>query len=389
MPAEAQGPYLYWKEYRDKRRTSRWFVRNLPGGKTRSTTLGRHPTVQEKADAITQAIAECRADVIEQPEAKGNGDPNQAVIADCIGYYTPRLIERMRKKMQPGDKRGESRIRDVEKMSKRVLVYFGTYTISEMTPHTQEAHTKQRGSDAMARRELNHLAAAINDYSRKRGGLRLLFSPTLPAPSQPREGCLTVEQAAALVRAAWRFRQKNRDGKPGRHTMRHVARAILVGLKTGTRATAICNAAPERAIGRGWVDLERGHYYRKAHGSSATNKRQPTVPLRPELLAHMRRWHRLGISRRSIIEKDGKPIRGFYRGFVHARDLAGLGKEITPHTLRHTCISWLLMAGISKDEVSEYCGVSVQIIDKHYKHYMEGHFDGVLNVRFGRRRKMA
>ena len=312
------------------------------------------------------------------------------MIADCIGYYTPRLIERMRKKMQPGDKRGESRIRDVEKMSERVLVYFGTYTVSEMTPHMRRRPTP---SSAVPTRwpaaNLTTSQRRSTTTAESAAVCACCSARRCPLPSQPREGCLTVEQAAALVRAAWRFRQKNRDGKPGRHTMRHVARAILVGLKTGTRATAICNAAPERAIGRGWVDLERGHYHRKAHGSSATNKRQPTVPLRPELLAHMRRWHRLGISRRSIIEKDGKPIRGFYRGFVHARDLAGLGEDITPHTLRHTCISWLLMAGISKDEVSEYCGVSVQIIDKHYKHYMEGHFDGVLNVKFGRRRKVA
>ena len=376
MPRPSLGPHLKFRRYKDGR-SAVWVVKGLPGGKERSTTLGADADEQSKADALTTILAQERNTAT---AAKVVGDPNQAIVADSIGYYTPRLIERMRKKMQPGDKRGESRIKDVEKMSQRVLAYFGTFTVAEMTPDVQEAYTTQRGSDAMARRELNHVTAAINDYSKKRGGLRLRFSPTLPAPSQAREGCLTRPQAAALIRAAWRFRQKNRNGEPGRNTKRHVARAIIVGLYTGTRAAAICNAAPIRAIGRGWVDLDLGLYHRKAHGSVATNKRQPTVPLPARLLAHMRRWHRLGISTKSIIEYRGKPIKSFYRGFVGARDDAGLDVDIMPHTLRHTCISWMLLAGIPKDDVSEYCGVSVQILDKHYKHYMKGAFDRVMDA---------
>ena len=347
-----------------------------PRGKEASTTLGADADQQSKADALATVIAKARDTAT---ASKSPGDPNQAIVADCIGYYTPRLLERMRKKA--GDDRRElSRVKETEKMSNRVLGYFGHLTVGEVNVDVQEEFTVQRGGNASARRELTHLAAAINAFSKRRGGLRLRFSPALPPPSQPREGCLTRQQAAALIRAAWRFRQKNRGGSLGRHTKRHVARAIIVGLYTGTRATAICNAAPMRAIGRGWVDLETGVYWRKAHGSAATNKKQPTVPLMPRLLAHMRRWHRLGISTKAIIQRDGKPIQNFYRGFVGARDLAGLDVDIMPHTLRHTCISWMLRAGISKDDVSEYCGVSVQILDKHYKHYMEGAFDRVMQA---------
>jgi integrase len=387
MPRKARGPYLHLREYTDGR-ASVWIVRGLPGGKEASTTLSADADQQSKADALATIIAKVR-DTATAP-IKGVSDPNQVIVADCVGYYWPRLLERLRKKASD-NKRELGRVKQTEKISTRLLDYFGLLTISEVTADVQEEYTQQRGSNSSARYELTLLAAAINAYSKRRGGLRLMFSPTLPAPSQPREGCLTRQQAAALIRAAWRFQQKNRGGSLGRHTKRHVARAIIVGLYTGTRAAAICNAAPMRAIGRGWVDLETGVYWRKAHGSAATNKKQPTVPLMPRLLAHMRRWHRLGISTKAIIECRGKPIKNFYRGFVGARDLAGLGVDIMPHTLRHTCISWMLRAGISKDDVSEYCGVSVQILDKHYKHYMEGAFDRVIQAgqQLGRTRRQA
>jgi hypothetical protein len=42
--------------------------------------------------------------------------------------------------------------------------------------------------------------------------------------------------------------------------------------------------------------IARGVFYRLAIGKRATNKRQPPVPLPPELLAHMRGWARIGLA---------------------------------------------------------------------------------------------
>jgi hypothetical protein len=38
------------------------------------------------------------------------------------------------------------------------------------------------------------------------------------------------------------------------------------------------------------VDLDRGIFRRKPDDKKETSKRQPTVPIPPRLLAHMRRW---------------------------------------------------------------------------------------------------
>lgn len=112
-----------------------------------------------------------------------------------------------------------------------------------------------------------------------------------------------------MIWAAWRARQKsNGVGGRGQLTARHVARYILVGIYTGSRNGDICNAAVMPTIGRGYVDLDSGIFKRKPDNKEATSKRQPTVPLPPRLLAHMRRWGRLGISKHSVIEWQGRPV---------------------------------------------------------------------------------
>jgi hypothetical protein len=83
-----------------------------------------------------------------------------------------------------------------------------------------------------------------------------------------------------MLWSAWRVRQVMRDGVTRRAVGKHLARFILVGLYTGTRSQAICEAALMPTVGRGWVDLDAGVFHRRAIGRRATNKRQPSRPLR-------------------------------------------------------------------------------------------------------------
>ena len=43
----------------------------------------------------------------------------------------------------------------------------------------------------------------------------------------------------------------------GKRPLRHLARFILLGIYSGTRAGAIAAASPIPAVGRSYVDLER------------------------------------------------------------------------------------------------------------------------------------
>ncbi|WP_368509120.1 hypothetical protein [Bradyrhizobium lupini] len=147
----------------------------------------------------------------------------------------------------------------------------------------------------------------------------------------------------------------------------------------------MCGAATIPTIGRGYVDLEKGIFKRKPDDKKETSKRQPTVPIPPRLLAHMRRWHRLGISRRAVIEFNGKPVRSVREGWASVVELAGLATEnkqekVIRHTMRHTAITWYLDQGVDIEKVSLYCGVSVATIRKTYRHVMPGTFDDLLDA---------
>ena len=73
------------------------------------------------------------------------------------------------------------------------------------------------------------------------------------------------------------------------------------------------------------------------------------------------------------------------KAFENIRDIAKL-PDVSPHTLRHTSITWYLRAGVAISDIADYCGVSEVIIRRHYKHHMPGTFNRVFEAmpRFGR-----
>jgi integrase len=142
-------------------------------------------------------------------------------------------------------------------------------------------------------------------------------------------------RAARLLWAAYRYREVQKGQPTDRRSRRHIARFILVGLYTGTRASAICGAALTSSVGRGWVDLDAGVFYRRAAGAIETKKRQPTIPIPPRLLAHMRRWKRLGLSTKAVVEWNGESVKKINKAFRGVRADAGLGPDVVPHVLRH------------------------------------------------------
>ena len=136
--------------------------------------------------------------------------------------------------------------------------------------------------------------------------------------------------------------------------------------------TASCT----RAAGRSFVDLERGIFYRLAEGRRPTSNRQPPVPLPPRLLAHMRRWVRLGIAKDYFVEWNGKPVQSIKVGYKRAVALAGLLGKITPHTLRHTAATWLMQAGVPIWEAAGFLGMSPAMVEQIYGHHHPAHMRG-------------
>jgi hypothetical protein len=246
-------------------------------------------------------------------KAIDKNNPNQAKIADILSLEMKRIASTK----MPADRKKE-----LITLCQNMGNWFGNRSVGDLDGEMQERYASERrrsvrrkvkGEWAIvstnepapiaAYRDLKILAAAINRYLKKKiGGVQMRFSPVLPDAPEERQRWLTRDEVARLIWIAWRKRRNTDSGKPGRHTSRHIARYILVAIYTGSRNGGICGAALMPTIGRGYVDVDRGIFKRKPDDKKETSKRQPTVPIAPRLLAHLRRWQRLGISKHSVIE---------------------------------------------------------------------------------------
>lgn len=252
--------------------------------------------------------------------------------------------------------------------------------LSYISGQTCRAYAAQRSTDAAARRELEDLRAAINHH-RREGLCNKVVEVVLPPERPARDRWLTRKEAARLIRSAWRYREVQKGQPTGRRSRRHLAKFILVALYTGTRASAVCGAALQRTVGCGWIDLDRGVFYRRPAGHRETKKRQPPVPLPDELLAHLRRWKRR--AQRFAVEWNGEPVQSVDKAFANVVADAGLGNDVTPHVLRHTAATW----GTDMWEAAGYLGMTVEMLSARYGHHHPNHLTGAKKA-FTRHRKL-
>lgn len=71
-----------------------------------------------------------------------------------------------------------------------------------------------------------------------------------------------------------------------------------------------------------------------------------------------------------VIEWAGKPVKSIKNAFRRAVKDAGLGKEVTPHVLRHTAASWMAEAGVPMSEIAAVLGHSdSRVTEKVYARY--------------------
>lgn len=348
MPQRSKGPRLWREPARGSRRAA-WVIRD--GKIKRSTGFG-----DGQAEQAQKALANYILAKGGQPSRARNRDPDQVRIADVISIYTDDVVP---KHVSPAETAARLA---------RLLGYFGEMALADLNKRSCTAYAAARGRAPSARRELEDLRSAIRHHWQ--AGLCSGLTPvTLPDKSPPRERWLTRSEAARLLWAAWRLRDR-RDLVPNRPTAQHVSRFILLALYTGTRAGAICNAALAPTEGKGWIDLERGVFYRRAQGRKETKKRQPPVRLPPRLLAHLRRWQAKGSAKRMAIENRGLALTyRINKAFLAARKAAGLGPEVTPHTLRHTAATWLMQRGVPMWEAAGFLGMSVETLSATYGHH--------------------
>jgi integrase len=143
----------------------------------------------------------------------------------------------------------------------------------------------------------------------------------------------------------------------------------------------------------GWIDTARGILYRAGFAEEQTSKRRPPMIMPDRLLGHFRRWRKAdeaeGLShvityalpparhpgairraeRLGRVARVPQPVGDIHKAWASTVAAAGLERDVTPHTLKHTAITWMLHAGKTIWEVAEDTGTSAKTIEEVYGHH--------------------
>jgi len=195
-------------------------------------------------------------------------------------------------------------------------------------------------------RELGTLRAALHWAKREKW---ITTAPDFRMPVKqpaPRDRWLTREEAAALLGAC---------------TTPHVRLFVLLALSTGARKEAIAELTWDRVdLARGIVDFGMGH----------GNKRRTVVPISGKALDEIRGAFEVRTTG-YVLEWGGRSAGDVKIAFGKACRRAGL-ERVTPHVLRHTAATWMVMAGIELEEVARFLGTTKEMIERVYgKHSPE------------------
>ena len=354
-----KGPRLYLRDRAG--RPAQWVIRD---GKVEAGT-GCGAQDRSGADEALQAYLANKYAPPTGPSAL-----DKLLIADVVNIY---LKERAPHVVEPGFLRATAL---------PILEWWAGKTLADVKGNAcRDYVTWRMGKVSLqtARHDLKTLRAAINHYHAEHGPLPAVPVVSLPEKAPPRDRWLTRSEAARLIKSA---RQRPETA--------HVVRFILVALYTGTRSAAVLGLRWLPATTGGHVDLERGVLYRRGSGQRETKKRRPPVRLPDRLLGHLRRWQRSdavhGITH--VVHYQGSPCGKMRRSWATVRTAAGLGQDVTPHVMRHTCCTWLMQGGVEIFQAAGFLGMSAATLEQVYGHHHED-YQNQAAARIGRRPQNA
>lgn len=184
------------------------------------------------------------------------------------------------------------------------------------------------------------------------------------------------------------------DTELWRRIATHIARFMLVAALTGSRTGDIITASFYNEPGRPWVDLDNQIYYRAADGERVPhNKKANPCRIPDRLVDVMKRW-RDGYGKvkpsRYLVEFAGEAAdckKAFLRlrREVMSEERAA---QLNRHSFKHTCVTWLLQAGVPIEDVSIYVSTDVQTLRKTYSHVIPGEYSPV-NQAFARKKRVG
>jgi integrase len=272
-------------------------------------------------------------------QRRGPSDPAAILVTDVLKEY---LEQRAPKVLAP------------VRIAYAVLAltdFFEGNVVADVTPQTCSRYVEKRErSLGTVRRELGVLRAAIN-YAHRCGRITRPVAVELPDRPETRDRWLTRTEVARLLSAA-RTPQARL----------YLPLFILIGLYTGRRKEAILSLRwPQVNLEAKTIDFE-------VSGRRRTNKLRGIVPIPPRLMPHLRRAQRRGSELGYVLHINGDRIKDIKKGYSAACHRAGV-QGATPHTLRHTCATWLMQNGTAPWQASGFLAMSIETLQRVYGHH--------------------
>jgi integrase len=237
-----------------------------------------------------------------------------------------------------------------------LLDFWGDCTLEQVTTQTCKAYARHRKRAAgTIRRELTTLRAAIN-FAYSEGRTTRAVPVWLPEAAPGRDRWLSRSEAAALLNAA------RAQGK----ARLYLPLFIVLALYTGARKEAILSLRwPQVDLARGVIDFNDP-------GRTRTNKRRSRIPIPDHLMTFLRLARMRSGELGYVVNRDGHRIKDVKRSFAGACEHAGL-QDVTPHTLRHTCGTWMAQSGVPLFEIGGWLGHSHERTVELYAHHSPDH----------------
>jgi integrase len=336
MPRRRSGPRLVTRKGK-----SSYFIRFIDiDGKQKELSTGTQ--VSEQAEEVLEEFLRARRGIGKAREHR------HVEIAEVLADYAEHISD------------NESAAMRAAYAMSHLLPFWEAKTIDHVNIETLKKYRLAASrSVSTVRRELSVLRAAIN-HAVAMNRIVPFGEIELPKGAKPRKRWLTRSEVALLLRTA---RKEYR-------TSYNLCLFILLAVYSGARKTAVMELEWNQ------IDFEKRMLDFNKPGVEESNKRRACIPIGRKLLSLLARRYKLSDGQCSYVfhEKENKSRRvlSISKGFRSTARKSGL-MDVTPHTLRHTCASWMAQRGEKMIDASVYLNMSMETLSHIYAHHDNAH----------------